>query len=197
MFITVFDGMIVLEAGQHIWKLYGKGYLNGASKWGMLFSVFNCIMTLFVSAIFDILIAKYLVSRIKMFGVFYSICSIILFIIGFIYIKTDKEILFAVFFSMLGIPFGVGLTQIQTLISDTFGNDKYGFAFGIAQFGSIIASASCMPLMLKLVKKGIVVTFFVFSCLHLVLGIIFMFIKNNDAEKYNETITNPIIISQA
>lgn len=195
MFVTVFDGMIVLEAGQHIWKLYGHSYPSGASDWGMLFSVINCIMTLLVSAILDWLKAKYSITRIRSFGTFYSTCSIILLILGIIYIKTDNEILFAIFFSMLGIPFGVGLTQIQTLVSDTFGNDKYGFAFGIAQFGSVIASASAMPLFLKLQKNGIMITFFVFSGLHLILGLVFIFSRNDDEQNEN-TITNPILIDE-
>jgi glycyl-tRNA synthetase len=39
--------------------------------------------------------------------------------------------------SAMGIPFGFGLTQVPALVSDVFGNDKYGFAFGIVQIGKV------------------------------------------------------------
>ena len=77
--------------------------------------------------------------------------------------------------------FGLGLTQIPTLVSDTFGNDKYGFAFGIVQFGSIFSSASAMPILLRLEENGIIWTLFVFSGLHVILGLLIIFFKKNDS----------------
>ena len=180
MFVTVFDGMIVLEAGDHIWKLYGSGYPNGASDWGIVFSIINCIMTITISALMDLIIAKYKSTRSFLFGTIWIISAFILISIAIIFNRTDDEILFGVFFSMLGIPFGLGLTQINALVSDIFGNDKYGFAFGVVQFGSIIASSSAMPILLKLNSSGILIIFLAFAALHIIIGGFFVFIKKKE-----------------
>ncbi|OHT11638.1 major facilitator superfamily transporter [Tritrichomonas foetus] len=235
MFVTVFDGMIVLEAGDHVWKLYGKGYPNGASDWGIVFSVINCIMTIALSAILDLLIAKcnktaspenkYSIeiknestlttdtnspsanttnankstnissnfTRNKGFGLFWLVIGVIPLANGILYKSTDDEKLFGVFLSMMGIPFGFGLTQIPALVSDVFGNDKYGFAFGIAQIGSIIASASAMPILLKLNENGIMITFFISSTCHLILGVMMIFMKRSISEEEEVINDAPLI----
>lgn len=181
MLVTVFDGMIVLEGGDHIWKIYGKGYPSGASDWGIVFSVINCVMTIVLSALIDYLMHKFDVSRMKVFGSIFVCFAVVPFILGFLFKFTDNEKLFGCFFSTLGMLFGLGLTQIPTLVSDAFGNDKYGFAFGIVQFGSIFSSASAMPILLKFEENGILWTLFVFSGLHVILGSLIIFFKKSDS----------------
>lgn len=181
MLITVFDGMLVLEGGDHIWKTYGDGYSNGASDWGIAFSVINCVMTILISILIDFLIHRLEQTRVKIYGVIFMLLGIIPFILGFIFKFTNNETLFGIIFSMLGISFGIGLTQIPTLVSDVFGNDKYGFAFGVVQVGSIISSASAMPILLKLKKSGITCTFFLFAFFHLVLGFAFVLFKKDNS----------------
>jgi hypothetical protein len=76
--------------------------------------------------------------------------------------------------SSMGIPFGFGLTQIPALVSDAFGNDKYGFAFGIVQIRSIIAAASTMPIVQPLEQGGIMTCFIVAAASHVLVGILLL-----------------------
>lgn len=181
MLVTVFDGMIVLEGGDHIWKSYGKGYPFGASDWGIVFSVINCVSTILISFLIDFLIHKFEYTRMRIFGSIFIAFAVIPLILTFLFRFTDNEKLFGFFLSLLGMLFGLGLTQIPTLVSDVFGNDKYGFAFGIVQFGSIFSSASAMPIILRLEKSGIMITFLVFAGCHIALGLITIFLKKNDS----------------
>lgn len=181
MLVTVFDGMIVLEGGDHIWKSYGRGYENGASDWGIVFSVVNCVSTILISFLMDYLIHKFEVTRMKVFGIIFMIFAAFPLILTFLFRFTDNEHLFGFFLSCLGMLFGVGLTQIPTLVSDAFGNDKYGFAFGIVQIGSIFSSASAMPILLRLNNTGIMITLLVVVGCHLILGFVIFFLKKDDS----------------
>jgi Na+/melibiose symporter-like transporter len=82
----------------------------------------------------------------------------------------------------MGIPFGFGIAQVPALTSDIFGNDQYGFGFGIVQFGSIFSSIIAMPLMKSLGKTGTTVVFVVCGLLHIVESILWFFSKNNQPE---------------
>ena len=77
MFLTVFDGLLVVSGGSMLWSHYGKGYPDGASDWGIVFSVINCIFTILLSALLDFFLQKFKVGRPNTFGIFWSIMGII------------------------------------------------------------------------------------------------------------------------
>ena len=79
--------------------------------------------------------------------------------------------------SLMGIPFGFGLTQIPALTSDIFGDNQYGFAFGIVQIGSIIAALTTMPVMQSLQKKGVTIFMLIITIAQLSMSIIWFFYK--------------------
>lgn len=190
MFLTVFDGLLVVSGGSVIWNLYGKGYPNGASDWGIGFSVINCIFTILLSALLDFFLQKFKVGRPNTFGIFWCIIGIIPLVVGILFKYTDSEILFGIFVSTMGIPFGFGLTQIPALTSDYFGNELFGFIFGFVQIGSIAASACTMPLVQIMKKNHIMITFFVCAGFHLVFGILMRVIhkmENVDDETLKQT----------
>ena len=188
MFLTVFDGLLVVSGGSMIWALYGKGYPNGASDWGIVFSVINCVFTILLSALLDFFLQKLRVGRPNTFGIFWCIMGIIPFVVGFLFKYTDNEKLFGVIVSVMGIPFGFGLTQIPALTSDYFGNELFGFIFGFIQIGSIAASASTMPLVQIMKKTDIMITFFVCGSFHVIFGILMRFI--HQIEKVDDSTLN-------
>jgi hypothetical protein len=85
--------------------------------------------------------------------------------------------------SSVGIPFGFGLSQVPAIVTDAFGIDKYGFAFGIAHIGSIAASAATMPVFNVLSTNGIMVAIMFAGLLHAIIGgLILTFVKNLNEE---------------
>jgi MFS family permease len=180
MLLTVYDGMMVVSAGSRVWQEYGVGYPNGAAKWGTWFSVTNCIFSIVLSSFLDLIITKCGSTRARVFAFFWFVLGAVPLIVAILFRKTDNYNLFGVFMSAMGIPFGLGLTQIPALVSDTFGNDRYGFAFGIVQIGAIIASASTMPIVQPLAKNGIMVCFIVAAVAHVVIAaLVLIFLKQN------------------
>jgi hypothetical protein len=170
MWLTVYDGMLVVSAGSQVWKYYGRGYPHGAADWGTWFSVTNCIFSIGLSALLDFLLNKLKSTRPRLYSIFTVVIGLIPAAVAIIFRKTDIEPLFGVMMSAMGIAFGFGLTQIPALVSDVFGNDKYGFAFGIVQIGAIVASASTMPIVESLRQTGIMVCFIVAAVGHLVVA---------------------------
>ncbi|KAK8896394.1 hypothetical protein M9Y10_014292 [Tritrichomonas musculus] len=176
MFLTVFDGLLVVSGGSMIWNLYGKGYPNGASDWGIVFSVINCIFTISLSALLDFFLHRFKVGRPNTFGIFWILMGIIPLVVGVLFKFTDNGTLFGIFVSLMGIPFGFGLTQIPAITSDYFGNELFGFIFGLIQIGSIAASACTMPLVQMMKKNDVMITFFVCAAFHLIFGFLLKFI---------------------
>ena len=178
MFMAVYDGQLIISAGDLVWKRYGRSYPDGASKYGIAFSVTNCVFSIGLSALLDLVMNKTKSPRQRWFGIFWFAMGLVPLMIAILFKTTDNEILFAVFTSMMGIPFGFGMTHIPALTSDTFGNDKVGFAFGVVQIGSIIASASTMSIMNALEKTGTMMAFIVAALLHVICsGLVFFLLK--------------------
>lgn len=168
--LTVFDGLLVVSGGSFIWKLYGKGYPDGASDWGIGFSVMNCIFTILLSALLDFLIHQFSFGRSKIFGIFWVLLSLIPILVGIIFKSSDNETLFGIFVSLMGIPFGFGLAQIPALVSDYFGDNLFGFGFGVVALSAIIPSVSTMPLVQIMNKNAAMFTFFGCASMHLIIG---------------------------
>jgi MFS family permease len=179
MWLTVFDGMMVVSAGSRVWQESGRyGYPDGAAKWGTWFSVMNCIFTIALSSLLDLILNKIGGTRSTLFSFFWFVLGCIPLTVCILFRQTDNSNLFGIFMSAMGIPFGFGLTQIPALVSDTFGNDKYGFTFGIVQIGAIIASASTMPIVQPLAKNGIMTCFIIATVGHAILGtLMLLFLK--------------------
>ncbi|KAH0792372.1 transporter, major facilitator subfamily protein [Histomonas meleagridis] len=186
MFMTVFDGMLVMSAGDVVWNFYG--FKDAASKYGIAFSVTNCVSTVTLSFIIDFIINKYNNPRSKLFSLIWGILGLVPLVIGLLLQTTKNETLFAAFMSMMGIPFGLGLSQIPTLVFDVFGQYVYGFSFGIVQLGSIVASSICMPIMLELSKSGVVAIFIACAVLQItVCVLIYIFSLNKCCKVENDT----------
>ena len=171
MFLCVFDGLMIVSAGSILWPMYGKGYPNGASDYGIAFSATNCVFTIILSAILDFFIHKLGKGRSTVFGVFWICLGIFPLINAIIFKSTDNEALFAVFSSTQGIPFGFGLAQIPATVSDFFGNELFGFVFGFIQIGSIAASACTLPVAQQMNPTDVMITFFICAAAHLLLGV--------------------------
>jgi hypothetical protein len=171
MWLTVFDGMLVVSGGPFIWEKYGEGFENAAAKWGTWFSVTNSVSAFVFSGIMDFLLVKIeWFTRNFLFGLLSFGFAVILATIAIVFRVTDNEMIFGVFMSALGVPFGVGLAQVPTLVGEVFGTDNYGFAFGIAQVGSLVAAGSTMPIVKGLEKGGITGAFGVAAGFHVVIG---------------------------
>ena len=174
--MAVFDGQLIISAGDLVWTRYGSSYPDGASKYGIAFSVTNCVFSIGLSAVLDVVMNKTGSPRQKWFAVFWFVMGVIPLVIAILFKTTDNEIVFAIFTSMMGIPFGFGMAHIPALTSDTFGNDKVGFAFGIVQIGSIVTAASTMSLMNALGKTGTMVAFLVAAFFHFVMAALVLFL---------------------
>jgi hypothetical protein len=168
--ISVYDGMLVVQAGSNIWHLYGRGYTDGAAKWGTAFSVTSCVMTILLSALLDFILHKSKMNRAQAFACFWLVFLAVPLVLGIVFRQTDSETGFGIITAMMGIPFGFGLTQVPALVSDVFGNDKFGFAFGIVQFGAIAAAAT-LPVIERLGRIGVMVAFFVAAAAHIAVGL--------------------------
>lgn len=187
MFMTVFDGMLVVSAGDTVWKKYGQGYKDAAGNWGLKFSITNCIGTILLSAFLDLLMNRFKFKRNKCFAVTWGILGLFPLFIAIAFKSTNKEILFGILMSAMGVPFGLGLSQVPTLTFDSFPK-CYGFAFGIVQIGSIIASTICMPIMLSLSKNGIFATFIITSIIQIVTCV-FIFLHKQEYNSNNDSLT--------
>jgi hypothetical protein len=172
MFCGIFDGMMVLSAGDTVWNKYGKGYPAGASTWGTAFSFTNFASTILLSILIDWALNKWDDFRQRWFGFFWMGFGAKPITVSLLFHFTDDSVLFGIFMSAMGILFGFSLTQIPAMVSDAFGNEKYGTAFGIVQVGSIIAAASTMPVVDQLSTDGIMGMFILAAALHVLLGII-------------------------
>ena len=192
MLMTVFDGLLIVSAGSYVWPLYGKGYPDGAGKWGTAFSVTNCICTIVLSAILDVILNKLNAPRHRWFAFFWLVMGLIPLANAIIFKSTDNEYLFAAFSSMMGIPFGFGLAHIPALTAEVFGNDNYGFAFGIVQIGSIISAASTLSIVAALNKNGIMGAFIVATCLHAIIGLLILFVLKPAAPKEEESSSSDV-----
>lgn len=193
MLMTVFDGLLIVSAGDYVWRRYGRGYPEGAGKWGTAFSVTNCICTIVLSAILDVILNKLKAPRSRWFAFFWLVMGLIPLANAIIFKSTDNEILFACFASMMGIPFGFGLAHIPALTAEVFGNDNYGFAFGIVQIGSIISAASTMSIVAALNKNGTMAAFIVATCLHVIVGLLILFVlkpKKQEESSSSEDVAN-------
>lgn len=178
MLITVFDGMLVLLSGKQIWSIYDPKYESATADWSMKFSLTNCFFTITLSALLDYILSKYEIPRTKGFSFFWMIFSFIPAAISYAFQNSHSRTVFGILISMMGIPFGFGLTQNPAMTSDIFGNERYGFAFGIVQIGSIISAASTLPLMKMLEKTGITIVFLCAAMAHLITGIMWFLTKN-------------------
>jgi MFS family permease len=176
MLLTVFDGLTVISGGSKIWELYG--HPSGRITYGTAFSVTNCIATLLLSMLIDFLIEKYKFTRVRCFSVTWISFIIIHILVACVFSLSSSKTALGIVISMMGIPFGFGLTHVPTLTSDIFGNDVYGFAFGIVQIGSIISAASTMPIISQLEKGGIVGVFVIQILLHIITGLLLFFTKH-------------------
>ena len=185
-FITVFDGMFVLSGGSTIWTYYGYG--NGAEKYSICFSVTNCSCSILLSMLLDYLIVHFKITRARGFSIFWLIFGIIPILVGIVFTTSKSHIGLAIVLSMLGIPFGFGLTHLPALTSEIYGADKYGFAYGIVQIGAIAASTSALPIIRSLSKRALTIVFFVFTGFHIFISIIFFFFMKN-----KEVITTEVI----
>lgn len=175
MLLTVFDGLLVVSAGDYLWRRYGKGYPQGAATWGTAFSVTNCVCTIVLSAILDVILNKLKASRSRWFAFFWLVMTLIPLANAIIFNSTDNEILFACFSSMMGIPFGFGLAHFPALVGEAFGK-FFGFALGIVQIGSIISAASTMSIVAALNKTGTMGAFIFAACLHVVVGLLVLLV---------------------
>ena len=169
MLLTVFDGQTILSGGTWIWTLYGNS--EGSATYGTAFSVTNCICTIVISIVIDAIVSNLHFTRTRVIATFW-ICLIIPHILVTIVFSVSKStIAFGVVSSMMGIPFGFGLSNIPALTSEIFGNENYGFAFGIIQIGSIISAASAMSIIESLGRAGVIGMFIVLLVLRVISGI--------------------------
>lgn len=176
MLLAVFDGLTIISGGTKVWTLYGIP--DGQTTYATAFSITNCIATILISMLIDFIIDKFNVSRIRCFSVSWMIFMVIHVLVAIVFSKSKSKAAFGVLSSMMGIPFGFGVTHVPTLTSDIFGNDVYGFAFGIVQIGSIISAASTMPIITQINSKGgIIVIFVVQIILHAITGLLLFFTK--------------------
>lgn len=175
MGFSVFDGLCVISGGSRIWKLYGNE--DAAKRWATPFSFTNCVCTIVFSMVLDLLIAKLDRPRTKIFGAMWICALIFPLAVAIAFSLGRAEALLGVFLSAMGIPFGFGITHCPTMTSEVFGSDVYGFAFGIVQVGSIIASASAMPIVDALSRTGITVLFCILAVVHVALGVCLILIK--------------------
>ncbi|EAY22879.1 Major Facilitator Superfamily protein [Trichomonas vaginalis G3] len=191
MMFCVTDGMLVILSGTDFWKAYtpnGEGY---AMKWLILFSILNMVFTILLSSLFDLLMNKWNIIRTKIFGVIWMIFALIPVLIGIVFCSAHSITGFGIIFSLLGIPFGLGLTMIPAMTSDLFGNSMYGFAFGVVQFGSITSTLSILSITGSLKKTGLTVLLFVVAAINFILGGIIFSLKNRSSfAKFEESSQN-------
>lgn len=182
-YMCVYDGMLVIQCGDIVWKRYGSGYPEAAGTWGTIFSITNCVCTIILSAILDVILHKLQSVRQRWFSFFWIAMGFIPAIVAVLFKTTDNEALFGVFTSMMGIPFGFGLTHIPAIVSDLFGNDKYGFAYGVVQAGAIIASASTMAILEAVENTGTLMAFIISAVLHVVISLIILLFVRPDSRQ--------------
>jgi hypothetical protein len=126
MWLTVFDGMLVVASGTFVWQKYGKGHPDAAATWGTFFSVTNSISAFVFSALTDLALKKCEgLTRNRIFGYISFGFALIPAAVSTAFRLSDKELLFGVLMSAMAMPFGVGLAQIPAIVSEVFGNDKY------------------------------------------------------------------------
>jgi MFS family permease len=128
-------------------------------------------MTILLSALLDFILHKSRMNRAQAFALFWLVFLAVPLILGIIFRQTDSETALGIFTAMMGMTFGFGLTQVPALVSDVFGNDKCGFAFGIVQIGAIAAAAATLPVMETLGRIGVMVAFFVAAGAHVAMGL--------------------------
>jgi MFS family permease len=175
--VTVCDGMLIIQCGGHLWSLYAGGaWKDGATKWGIGFSVTNAVMTIILSAIFDVVLRLGNTTRARGFGVFWMVFVLIPVAVAIVFWKTKSYWGLGAVTSAMGIPFGFGLTHVPTLVSDAFGNDKYGFAFGIVQFGAVAAAGATMPVVGGFSENGIIGAFAFAAGAHVVIALLVWFV---------------------
>jgi MFS family permease len=127
-------------------------------------------MTILCSAILDCLVHKCHSQRAQLFGILWILFAVLPLLVLLEFLTSKSKIAFGIVMSMMGISFGTGLAQIPALISDFFGNDKYGFAFGIAQIGSIVAAAITLPMMSQVGRTGTIIIFAFCAAMHVLCG---------------------------
>jgi hypothetical protein len=172
MWLTVFDGMLVVQSGTFVWRKYGKGYPDAAATWGTFFSITNSVSTFVLSGLTDLALKKCEgLTRNRIFGCLSFVFGLVPASVAIAFRLTDNEMLFGVLMSGMGMLFGVGMAQLPALVSETFGNDKYGFAYGIAQIGSLVASGSTLAIVKTLEKGGITAVFAISAGMHLVIAV--------------------------
>lgn len=185
--VCVFDGLCVISGGDIIWNKYGNGYPGAAQKYGIVFSAVNFVCTILLSILVDTIVSKSDKPRRRWFSLFWIIFAIIPLLVGLVFKYTNIEIVFVICISMMGIPFGFGLAQIPALVSEIFGNNNYGLAFGIVQIGSVASSISAMPLIQIMNNQAIISMFFVLAVLHVAesVGWYYLNIRNDTRVDYH------------
>lgn len=195
MMFTVFDGMLVVAAGSYVWKVFDPTYEDATETWSFYFSIINCVFTIGLSALLDYVKDKFASTRTKTFSVFWFVMCIIPLSIAIALNSCHSRIMFGILMSCMSIPFGFGLTQVPAMTSDVFGNNQYGFAFGIVQFGSIVSALSTMPMMQHLAKKGTTVIFIITMFAHVITSALWFFAKksaSNDSKQMgSDLLTSP------
>ena len=179
IFLTVFDGLTILNGGPKLWEIYGSKDEKEQITYVTVFSIVNCVMTILISFLIDFLIAKFKFSRIRIFSCIWMIFIIIHILIVILFNFSHSTIAFGIATSLMGIPFGVGLANIPAITAELFGNSNYGFAFGIIQIGSMIAAGITMPIENHVSKLGFTIILIVQIVLH-ILTSIFLFISKKE-----------------
>lgn len=196
MMFTVFDGMLVVAAGAYVWKVFDPTYTDATETWSFYFSIINCVCTISLSAFLDYIKDKLGSTRTKTFSVFWVIMGIIPLAIAIALNTCHSRIMFGILMSCMSIPFGFGLTQVPAMTSDLFGNNQYGFAFGIVQFGSIVSALSTMPMMQNFAKKGMTVVFVITMAVHLVTSALWFFLKKKPQENDSRSMGSDLLTAQ-
>ena len=177
MYNITTDGIIVLVSGHTIWKSYGKyGYRESAAKWGLFFSIFNCVFTITLSFLTDIIIKKFKYKRELIFSYIWGFLGTIPIATSIIFKMTDNETLFGIFMSLLGIPFGFGLCQIPPILFSTFGSKYYGLLFGIIQISPIISTFTTGYIIGFLGNNGKTIFILSFGFMHILFAFLFYFL---------------------
>ena len=193
MLLTVFDGMLVVAAGSYVWKIFDPTYTEATSTWSFYFSLLNCIFTIVLSALLGYVMNRFDLKRPKAFSFFWIAFCIFPLAIGITLNTTHSRVFFGILMSCMGIPFGFGLTHVPAMTSDLFGNDQYGFAFGIVQFGSIISALTTMPLMQQMGRTGTTVIFILVAFAHIAISAIWFLLKQRRDETEDSQKIQPLI----
>jgi MFS family permease len=173
-FLTVFDGLLVINSGVRIWTNYGRGYPDGAATWGTAFSLINAITSVLFSILIDWAIHKFEAARKRLFCYFWFGFGVVPFVVAVLFETTDSSVAFGILISLMGLPFGFGLAQIPPILTECFGTEHYGFAYGISQLGSILAAVVTLFVQ-RLDGLGILLIFIAAGVLHIVTGLLIWF----------------------